>query len=219
MPKPTFFRLAEAKRARLIKAAYDEFSRAPFPDASISNIIKDAGIPRGSFYQYFDDKSDIFFYLLDRTRSQTEALFEQAMTAHDGDLFGMMGDFFDAAIDKLLVGTHREFYANVFLYMDFHHAAHFSSKAAKSQEPHHKKAFLSYTLEHVDRSRLRAQSDEEVSMLFRQVMWVFMQSIGYYYSRLKAGENVSPASLKARMAKMLNWLEYGAVDAKEESHD
>ncbi|WP_225350832.1 TetR/AcrR family transcriptional regulator [Lacticaseibacillus camelliae] len=63
MPKPTFFRLAETKRKRLIKAAYDEFSRASFQDASISNIIKEAGIPRGSFYQYFEDKSDIFFLL------------------------------------------------------------------------------------------------------------------------------------------------------------
>lgn len=220
MPKPTFFRLAEEKRQRLIQAAYDEFSRAPFPDASISNIIKDAGIPRGSFYQYFEDKSDIFFYLLDRTRSQTEELYKQAMKAHDGDLFGMMADFFDEAINKLLKGPHREFYANVFLYMDFHNAAHFSTKTAEpSKAPHHKKAFLTYTLEHVDRSRLRVQSDEEVAMLFRQVMWIFMQSIGYYYTRRKNGEDVSSASLKARMAKMLNWLQYGVVISKEETHD
>ncbi|WP_203623136.1 MULTISPECIES: TetR/AcrR family transcriptional regulator [unclassified Lacticaseibacillus] len=220
MPKPTFFRLAEPKRKRLIKAAYDEFSRASFQDASISNIIKDAGIPRGSFYQYFEDKSDIFFYLLDRTRTQTEDLYKQVMQAHDGDLFGMAADFFDKAVEKLLKGPHREFYANVFLYMDFHNAAHFSSMPKKTAPAQpHKKVFLDYTLEHLDRSKLKVKSDEDVAMLFRQVMWVFMQSIGYYYSRRKNGENVTTTALKARMAKMLNWLQYGVAIAEEEVHD
>ena len=45
MPKPTFFRLPEAKQKRLMDAANKEFARAPFNDASISHIIKDAGIP------------------------------------------------------------------------------------------------------------------------------------------------------------------------------
>ena len=54
MPKATFFRLPKAKQQRLMDAAYQEFARAPFNEASISNIIKQAGIPRGSYYQYFD---------------------------------------------------------------------------------------------------------------------------------------------------------------------
>lgn len=52
MPKATFFRLPKAKQQRLMDAAYQEFARAPFNEASISNIIKQAGIPRGSYYQY-----------------------------------------------------------------------------------------------------------------------------------------------------------------------
>ena len=44
MPKATFFRLPKAKQQRLMDAAYQEFARAPFNEASISNIIKQAGI-------------------------------------------------------------------------------------------------------------------------------------------------------------------------------
>ncbi len=40
MPKATFFRLPKAKQQRLMDAAYQEFARAPFNEASISNIIK-----------------------------------------------------------------------------------------------------------------------------------------------------------------------------------
>ena len=39
-----------------------EFSRLPLKDASIANIIKDAEIPRGSFYQYFENKEDLYYY-------------------------------------------------------------------------------------------------------------------------------------------------------------
>ncbi|WP_127849791.1 TetR/AcrR family transcriptional regulator [Lacticaseibacillus hulanensis] len=65
MPKATFFRLPDEKRNRLLDAARTEFGRTPFVKASVSNIIELAGIPRGSFYQYFEDKQDIFYYMLE----------------------------------------------------------------------------------------------------------------------------------------------------------
>ena len=63
MPSDTFFRLPEAKRERLMEAAWDEFTAVRCSDASINKIIRSAGIPRGSFYQYFADKDDLFLYL------------------------------------------------------------------------------------------------------------------------------------------------------------
>ncbi|WP_125581459.1 MULTISPECIES: TetR/AcrR family transcriptional regulator [Lacticaseibacillus] len=216
MPKPTFFRLADEKRQRLIKAAYAEFARVPFQTASISNIIRDAGIPRGSFYQYFEDKTDIFFYLLDQTRMQTTLLYEQALKRHNGDLFAALDEFFNAAADVLIEGPDAEFYANVFLYMDFQSATHFSPSDAK---PPHKKELLRTTLSLIDRDKLVVSSDEEVGMLFRQAMWIFMQSLGHYYHRLRNGEQISLAQLKARMATMLHWLQFGAGVQKEDLHD
>ena len=61
MPKQTFFNLPEGKRKTLMNAAEKEFARVPLAKASISNIIKDANIPRGSFYQYFENKEDLYF--------------------------------------------------------------------------------------------------------------------------------------------------------------
>ncbi|MBR3569954.1 MAG: helix-turn-helix transcriptional regulator, partial [Oscillibacter sp.] len=60
MCKETFLRLPEEKRARIVNAAWDEFAAVPFADASINRVIRAAGIPRGSFYQYFEDKNDLF---------------------------------------------------------------------------------------------------------------------------------------------------------------
>ena len=51
MPTKTFMNLSKEKRLRILKAAKKEFSRVPLDKAIIANIVKDAKIPRGSFYQ------------------------------------------------------------------------------------------------------------------------------------------------------------------------
>lgn len=65
MPKETFFNLPEHKRARVIEAALDEFATHPYHKARITAIADQAGIAKGSFYQYFADKKDLFKYIMD----------------------------------------------------------------------------------------------------------------------------------------------------------
>ncbi len=64
MPKDTFFNLPEEKRKRIIEAAIDEFATHPFHQARVTVIAEQAGIAMGSFYQYFEDKKDLYKYLI-----------------------------------------------------------------------------------------------------------------------------------------------------------
>ena len=64
MPKQTFFNLPEEKRDTIINAAVDEFARYGLENASTNRIVENSGISKGSFYQYFEDKQDVFMYLL-----------------------------------------------------------------------------------------------------------------------------------------------------------
>jgi AcrR family transcriptional regulator len=64
MPKDTFFNLPEDKRAWICRVAIDEFATYSFDQASINRIVAKAGIAKGSFYQYFENKKDLFLYLL-----------------------------------------------------------------------------------------------------------------------------------------------------------
>ena len=64
MPKDTFFNLPEDKRALICQVAIDEFAAHSFDQASINRIITGSGIAKGSFYQYFENKKDLFQYLL-----------------------------------------------------------------------------------------------------------------------------------------------------------
>lgn len=64
MPTPTFFALPEERRARLVREAITEFSERPYAEASLSQIALRSRIAKGSFYQYFADKLDLYRWLV-----------------------------------------------------------------------------------------------------------------------------------------------------------
>jgi AcrR family transcriptional regulator len=64
MPKETFYNLSWEKANRIIEAALNEFANVSFDKASINKIIEAAGIPKGSFYQYFEDKKDLYKFII-----------------------------------------------------------------------------------------------------------------------------------------------------------
>ena len=89
MPTATFFRLPEEKRTRLIKACWGELTRVRFTDVSINRIIAAARIPRGSFYQYFEDKEDPIRYLLEDMRQYFITQLRDILVEAKGDLFAL----------------------------------------------------------------------------------------------------------------------------------
>ncbi len=76
MPKQTFFNLPQEKRDTIINAAVDEFAEYGLVNASTNRIVKNSGIAKGSFYQYFEDKEDVFKYLLSMIEQMEMAFFE-----------------------------------------------------------------------------------------------------------------------------------------------
>ncbi len=77
MPKPTFFNLPDDKREHILTLAIDEFAQNSYQSASISRIVKQAGIAKGSFYQYFEDKKDLYLYLIQLAGEQKAAFFNR----------------------------------------------------------------------------------------------------------------------------------------------
>lgn len=83
----TFLRLPEEKRNRFLEAAWEEFTRVKYSDVSINKIVQRAGIPRGSFYQYFAGKDDLFAYLSNGVRDWITEEFYSLLQSSGGDLF------------------------------------------------------------------------------------------------------------------------------------
>ncbi len=98
MPNPIFFHLPEAKRQRLMDAIWDEFTTFPYIEVSINRIIQSAGISRGSFYQYFSGKQDVFAYLINSVMESIEKMFTAQLTAHNNDLFDAVLGMYDMIV-------------------------------------------------------------------------------------------------------------------------
>jgi AcrR family transcriptional regulator len=60
MPTDTWWNLPPAKRDRITQAAMVEFGARGFSAGSLNVISREAGIAKGSLFQYFEDKIDLF---------------------------------------------------------------------------------------------------------------------------------------------------------------
>jgi len=60
MPKQTWWNLPADKRARVIDEAMKEFGARGFSSGSLNVIADRANVAKGSLFQYFDDKLDLF---------------------------------------------------------------------------------------------------------------------------------------------------------------
>ncbi len=91
MPTDTFNNLPETKRERLIQLALDEFAENSYQTASISRIVEQAGIAKGSFYQYFSDKHAFYRYLVEMATEEKLNLVKSLPAPDpDSDLFGYL---------------------------------------------------------------------------------------------------------------------------------
>jgi AcrR family transcriptional regulator len=60
MPRQRFERLKKEKRERILQTAAKAFAAAGFEQASMNQILDEAGISKGAAYYYFDDKADLY---------------------------------------------------------------------------------------------------------------------------------------------------------------
>lgn len=99
MPTQTFLNLDKSKQEKIVFHAIEEFANHSFNEASTNRIIKEAEIPKGSLYQYFRDKKDLYLYLIEiSTQKKLEFLQNQAQIMS-------FDDFFEGFNTLMLVGT------------------------------------------------------------------------------------------------------------------
>ena len=101
MIKQTFYNLPETKRERIYQAIKAEFDRVPLDKISINSIIKEANISRGSFYQYFDDKGDLYDIFADRIMDSIKECFTNTLVKYKGDLFATMEEVMSQHFTKV----------------------------------------------------------------------------------------------------------------------
>lgn len=112
MPTETFFNLSNEKRQRFIEVSLIEFSQNNFDTASINRIIKNLGIARGSVYQYFTDKLDLWLYL----KEYAENIKIENIKSVKRDDFASFWDYYRELYSKGIDFDIKKPYCSKFLY-------------------------------------------------------------------------------------------------------
>jgi AcrR family transcriptional regulator len=197
MPTETFFNLPADKRDRILSLAIDEFAAHDYNEASISRIVAQAGIAKGSFYQYFADKRDLYFYLLELAASEKRAFLSASAQPTEG-FFAMLEGMFRAGLGfqfsnpKLAQIAYRAIYGD----------APFAEESLAQMRAGSAAYF------HALVEAAQAAGDIDPSLEPALVAFLLENLLNGFGDYLMGRMNVTPASLAAEGGQALNRPDY-----------
>lgn len=203
MISPTFQNLKEDKKNRIIDAALEEFSLRPFNEASITNIVKNADISRGSFYQYFGNKENIYKYLVNYLYAKHRDELVNILLKNSGQLYPSLLEFYEHYIDALFESKYFAFYKNTFRYVNHYLIGDEGVLSLRNQSTNREeqqKQFMTI----VSMDDLKAASSKEVlEYIYFLVNTIHHMVIDGFVNDLPIDE------IKSRSYRAVDWLYYG----------
>ncbi len=200
---PTFLNLSEEKKERIINAALEEFSLQSFSDASITNIVKKAEISRGSFYQYFGNKENLYNYLVHHLYTIHRGDLLNILIQNSGNLYDSLLSFFNSYIDELVHSNYFSFYKNTFLYVNHHLIGKdgiFSLSNQSSSREKQQQQFIDV----IDMSGVKTDSGKEIlEYIYFMVTTIHHMIIDGFVN------NLSVEEIKDKSSRAVDWLYYG----------
>jgi AcrR family transcriptional regulator len=121
MPTVTWARVDPARRAAIIEAAEDEFGAHGFSRGSLNVIARRAGVAKGSLFQYFADKRDLYAFITDIASQRVRAYMENLIRELDPSrpFFEFLTDLLDGWVAYFAEHPHeRALHAAVSLEVD-----------------------------------------------------------------------------------------------------
>lgn len=155
MIKRTFYNLPAEKRKKIIDVTRREFRKGNKQKITINSVIKNAGISRGSFYQYFDDKLDLVELITDDMISRMVDFIRDELMLNGGDIFEVPLRIFD-----VMISDKRE-YGDLMVLTD--NANQNSALVADYMRYRaHKPDFFEKIGSYIDKSLLSTSDDEDI---------------------------------------------------------
>lgn len=99
MPKETFFNLPLEKQEKVMRASIEEFLKLGFEKANIGTIAKNAGVAKGSIYQYFENKNELFSFSVKWSIDLIMNKYDKYMSNDNNKSINMFDYFYQNAKD------------------------------------------------------------------------------------------------------------------------
>lgn len=158
MIKNTFYNLPPEKRAKIIDVTKKEFLKGNKRKITINTVIEKAGISRGSFYQYFDDKLDLVELVTDDMIDTIIDFIQDELMLNGGDIFQLPARIFDiSTVERTDIGNFMtlspESNQNSALISDY------------MQYRYQKNNYIARFQEYIDTSSLKDNSPENIECI------------------------------------------------------
>lgn len=203
MPKETFLKLSKEKQQKIIKSAKKEFARAPIENVSIKNIVEEADIARGSFYQYFESKEDLLIYILKENSEKLNTKLKDKVKETNGDIFRLYIFLYDSMIEEFTNNPDQELFKQIFINLKSSDENVFDLvKKTKPQD------IIEY-YEQIDKTKLNITNHEDLVIICDMLNAITRRAV------IKNFKNKSKEYCRKMFLKEIEYLKYG-IEKKEE---
>ncbi len=209
MPKSTFLNLTKEKRQRIIDIAVNEFCRYSYHKASISRIVENAKIAKGSFYQYFKNKKDLYKYIIKiNGEKKMQYLNKALVNFEDMNFFEIVRNLYIAGIKFHKANPKLSSIGNDFI------------KNADSQLreeifgdniPKSNKFFENLLIKGIQKGEVR--EDIDVKLVSHLITTLSISTSEYFFNEVKVADDIEIMNI---IDKMLDVIEKGIKKEKEE---
>lgn len=203
MPKETFLNLSKEKQQKVINAAKKEFARVSIENVSIKNIVEEADIARGSFYQYFESKEDLLVYILKENSEKLNNKLKEQVIKTKGDIFELYVFLYDSMIEEFIDNSDQELFRQIFINLKSSDENVFDLvKKTKPQD------IIEY-YEQIDKTKLNIKNHEDLVVICDMLNAITRRAV------IRNFKDKSKEDCRKMFLKEIEYLKYG-IEKKEE---
>ncbi len=202
MPTETFMKLPEEKKNKILQAAKEEFTRVPFEQTSIKNIVEGAEIARGSFYQYFTSKEDLLQYMMKDDIDNLDNFIREKLQESKGDIFEAYLAIYDYITKKAWKDKDLQFYKRLIENAKVVEDESSILRIPKDiKGPFHKEEFIRL----IDTSNLQIQNEEDLHIVIQMLYLITRKALvnNFKYQ--------STEKARKEYLKMIDYLKNGVL--------
>ena len=202
MPTETFMKLSEEKKNKILQAAKEEFTRVPFEQTSIKNIVEGAEIARGSFYQYFTSKEDLLQYMMKDDKEKLDNFIKDKLKETHRDIFEAYLAIYDFITQKMGEDKDLAFYKRLIENAKVVEDESSMLRIPKDLKgPFQQEEFLKL----IDVSKLQIQDEEELHIVIQMLYLVTRKALvnNFKYQ--------STEKARKEYLKMIDYLKNGVL--------
>jgi len=218
MPKSTFSIISEEKRNRIYDAAALEFAREGYEKANIKNIADRAGVSKGSLYDYFDDKEELYLDVCAHGIAMSRRNIDSIID-NDKDFFRQIADIFHQGLT--FVCTYPQ-YAQLYVNISSSGMEQFADKLTLAVEKHTADYYKDAIRRGITEGFIRPDLDVNMAAFLINSMYVMMViSIVSRHYRIRLGEYLSLADdrveeeIKSKIDQVVSIIRFSMEDSRK----